>query len=222
MKATTRAVAGRAPARRTRRPPTGSRWLASSSRTSASSCLIVAASPVVIPGRRPASMSACVHQPRNVSGLTPTRGPIRSTAAFNDSPGSCSQASATSRFGDKPLRPLTQLVRVLPRCWHRSTLRGFGASSKPGAVHRRTRAPVELQPAARLGDPRLEHPPLSRTQRPLGGGGLPTGRARRPQIGDAQPAQSAPPTIRTGENSRPPPGVFVAAYGSISWPPTKV
>jgi hypothetical protein len=28
-------------------------------------------------------MSACLHQPRNVSAFTPTRGPIRNTAAFN-------------------------------------------------------------------------------------------------------------------------------------------
>ncbi len=59
-----------------------------SSRTSARSCLIVAASPVVLPGRTPASMSACLIQPRNVSGTIPTRGPIRLTAAFSDSDGS--------------------------------------------------------------------------------------------------------------------------------------
>ena len=35
-----------------------------SSRTSASSCLIFWASPLVVPGRFPASMSACLHQPR--------------------------------------------------------------------------------------------------------------------------------------------------------------
>jgi len=45
-------------------------------------------SAVVVPGRRPASMSARFTQPRNVSGLTPTYVPIRCTAAFNDNPGS--------------------------------------------------------------------------------------------------------------------------------------
>jgi hypothetical protein len=42
-------------------------------------------------------MSACLTQPRSVSGLTPTRCPIRVTAAFRDRPGSCSRASRTSR-----------------------------------------------------------------------------------------------------------------------------
>jgi hypothetical protein len=42
-------------------------------------------------------MLACLHQPRSVSGCTPTRGPIRFTAAFSDRSGSCSRASATSR-----------------------------------------------------------------------------------------------------------------------------
>lgn len=32
-----------------------------------------------------------------MSGFTPTRGPIRDTAAFIDNPGSCSRASATNR-----------------------------------------------------------------------------------------------------------------------------
>lgn len=39
------------------------------------SLLAVAASAVVVPGVRPTSMSACLHQPRNVSGSDPTRGP---------------------------------------------------------------------------------------------------------------------------------------------------
>lgn len=55
------------------------------------------ASAVVVPGRRPMSISVGLHQPRNVSGLTPTRGPIRSTAAFNDNFASWSRASSTSR-----------------------------------------------------------------------------------------------------------------------------
>jgi len=43
-------------------------------------------------------MSACLHQPRNVSGLIPTLGPIRFAAAFNDSPDSSPRASATRRI----------------------------------------------------------------------------------------------------------------------------
>src|SRR5664279_1306930 len=80
-------------------------------------------------GRRPASMSPCLHQPRNVSAFTPTLGPIRSTAAFNDNVWSCSRASATSRcarsrnsfgyFLGAGIEPLS---------------RGFGASTRPGAV----------------------------------------------------------------------------------------
>ena len=66
------------------------------SRTSRSSSLILAASDVVVPGRRPASISACLHHVRNVSAFTPTRGPIRVTAAFNDNDPSCSRASNTS------------------------------------------------------------------------------------------------------------------------------
>jgi Transposase IS116/IS110/IS902 family len=68
-----------------------------SSRFSRSSSLSRAASLVVVPDARPASTSACLHQPRSVSGFIPTRGPIRFTAAFNDNPGSCSRASCTSR-----------------------------------------------------------------------------------------------------------------------------
>ncbi len=56
------------------------------------------ASLVVVPGRSPASIAACLHQPRNVSALTPTRCPIRTTAAFSDSSGSSFLASATSRI----------------------------------------------------------------------------------------------------------------------------
>lgn len=47
-----------------------------------------------------------------MSGTTPTRGPIRFTAAFSDNGGSSVVASR-----GQPLRPLTQLVRILPRCW---------------------------------------------------------------------------------------------------------
>jgi len=42
-------------------------------------------------------MSERLIQPRNVSGTTPTFGPIRITAAFSDNPGSSTSASATSR-----------------------------------------------------------------------------------------------------------------------------
>jgi len=80
-------------------------------------------------GLRPASMPACLHQPRMVSGLMPTRGPIRLTAAFSDNPGSCSRASRTSRcarsrsssgyFLGAGTGPLS---------------RGFRASINPGAV----------------------------------------------------------------------------------------
>ena len=55
------------------------------SRTSASSRLIRCASFLVVPGRSPASIAACLHQPRSVSEFTPTRCPIRTTAAFSDS-----------------------------------------------------------------------------------------------------------------------------------------
>ena len=44
-----------------------------SSRLSCSSSLILLASPVVVPGRFPESMSACLHYPRRVSELTPVR-----------------------------------------------------------------------------------------------------------------------------------------------------
>ena len=43
-------------------------------------------------------MSACLHQPRNVSGLIPTLGPIRFAAAFNDNPDSSPRASVTRRI----------------------------------------------------------------------------------------------------------------------------
>jgi hypothetical protein len=60
------------------------------SRTSRSSSVIRAAASVVVPGRVPASTSACATQPRNVSGLIPScppiRGPhLRATARGRDS-----------------------------------------------------------------------------------------------------------------------------------------
>src|SRR3954463_12914923 len=55
-------------------------------------------SAVLTPGTRPSSMSACLHQPRNVSGRIPNCGPIRLHAALTDSPGSCARASRTIRL----------------------------------------------------------------------------------------------------------------------------
>jgi hypothetical protein len=49
----------------------------SSSRSSRSSSLILAASDVVVPGVRPVSMSACLHQPRSVSALAYNGDPRR-------------------------------------------------------------------------------------------------------------------------------------------------
>lgn len=46
---------------------------------------------------RPVSISTCVAHVRNVSGFTPTRGPIRCTAAFNDNRASSFCASRTRR-----------------------------------------------------------------------------------------------------------------------------
>jgi len=68
-----------------------------SSPTSRSSSRSRFASPVVVPAAWPASTAACSHQPRNVSGPTPTRYPIRITAAVNDNPGSSCLASTTIR-----------------------------------------------------------------------------------------------------------------------------
>jgi hypothetical protein len=48
-------------------------------------------------GSSPRSIAARLHHPRSVSGTTPTRGPIRNTAAFNESPGSWAIAAPTSR-----------------------------------------------------------------------------------------------------------------------------
>ncbi len=35
-------------------------------------------------------------------------------------------------LGHEPLRPITQLVRVLPRCWHSTLTRGFAPATRPG------------------------------------------------------------------------------------------
>src|SRR4051812_13056586 len=74
-------------------------------------------------------MSACLHQPRNVSLLTPTRGPIRNTAAFNDNSGSCSRASSTSRTDrSRSSRGYFLGAGIYPPSC------GIRASSKPGAL----------------------------------------------------------------------------------------
>jgi len=96
MNSTTTAVAGRAPAKKLDAANRIS-LARLSSRNSDRNALISAASAVLTPGCSPASIAACLHQPRKVSGLTPTRGPIRSTACVSDKPGSCARASATSR-----------------------------------------------------------------------------------------------------------------------------
>jgi len=51
-----------------------------SSRTSRSNCAIFSASLVLVPGRAPASTSACITQPRSVSALIPSCSPIRTHA----------------------------------------------------------------------------------------------------------------------------------------------
>jgi len=55
-------------------------------------------------------MPACFTQPRNVSGTTPTRDPIRSTTWFTGSDGIFRPG-----LGDQTLRTLAKLWRVLPR-----------------------------------------------------------------------------------------------------------
>ena len=67
------------------------------SRSSASSFLILAASVDVVPGSRPASTWDCLTQLRSVSGTTPTRGPICLTAPLIVNDGSSVIASATNR-----------------------------------------------------------------------------------------------------------------------------
>jgi hypothetical protein len=61
------------------------------------SCLIFWASPLVVPGRFPASMSACLHQPRKLSTFTPTREPIHDHLMHRQLRVS-SRASCTSRI----------------------------------------------------------------------------------------------------------------------------
>ena len=108
--------------------PTRSCWRRSSFTSRSSS----------VPGVTPASTRACFAQPRSVSGTTPTRGPIRRTAPFNDKFGSSDIASDTRRrarsrssfgyFLGAGTGPLS---------------RGFRASINPGAVHPQTCGKVE-------------------------------------------------------------------------------
>ncbi len=100
-----------------------------SSRFSRSNSLILLASDVVVPDVRPASTSDCLHQPRNVSALMPTRGPIRFTAAFSDRSLSCSRASATRRIA----RSRSSFGYFLG-AGTEPLSRGFRASTQPGSV----------------------------------------------------------------------------------------
>jgi hypothetical protein len=106
-----------------------------SSRTSACSVLIEAASVLVVPGQRPSSIWARRTHPRNVSGTTPTFGAILFTAAFNDNDESSLIASATNRCARSRSSSGYFLgAGITP------PFRGITPSTKPGAVH----AAVEL------------------------------------------------------------------------------
>ena len=75
-------------------------------------------------------MPACFTQPRNVSGTTPTRGPIRSTTWFTGSDGSSALASVTRRCA----RSRSSSGYFLG-CWHDPPSCGIRPSTNPGAVH---------------------------------------------------------------------------------------
>ena len=100
-------MGGRAPPRRKPTRSAGSRWPAPGPRTSFSSSLIRRASSVVVPGRSPRSISACLTHVRRASGWIPSSSAIRRTAPLDRS----GSALATRRH---PSRPLAQLQRVLP------------------------------------------------------------------------------------------------------------
>jgi hypothetical protein len=109
-------------------------WLARlSSFKSRSRSLIRFASLVVVPDRCPVSIRCYSTQPRNVSGTTPTRSPMRRTAWFNVSDGSSAIASATridrSRSSCGYSSVLAQ-PRLLVRSDH---------ASNPGRFRRRPR-----------------------------------------------------------------------------------
>jgi hypothetical protein len=54
-------------------------------------------------------MSACLHQPRNVSGRIPRCGRIRLHAALTDNRGSCARTSRIIRFARYPISSLNFL-----------------------------------------------------------------------------------------------------------------
>jgi hypothetical protein len=111
--------------------------------------LIRRASSVVVPGRFPASMSACLTQPRNVSVVHPD-------PSTNPHDG-CRHRQLRILLPSllhKPHRPLPQVLRVLPRCWHNPDPLGeSGRARNPRRFH--------LAPAARArrdeGNRRLHH-----------------------------------------------------------------
>lgn len=94
-------------------------------------------SAVVTPAARPSSMSACLHQPRNVSGRIPNCGPIRLHAALTESPGSCRRASRTMRWARSRISSLNFLgagtISTFP--WDQSLhhIRGGSLSQRPAA-----------------------------------------------------------------------------------------
>ena len=85
-----------------------------SSRTSACSVSIDAASALVVPARRPSSILTRRTHPRNVHDPDLRRDPLHGRVQEQ-------RRVLTHRLRDQPLRPITQLIRVLPRCWHNST-----------------------------------------------------------------------------------------------------
>ncbi len=93
-----------------------------SSRFSRSRSLILLASDVVVSGRRPAPTATCLHQPRNVSGWTPTRdrsaAPPRSTTTLAPARGprrrAAAPAHATRAGTASVLARLHSLVAALP------------------------------------------------------------------------------------------------------------
>ena len=127
-----------------------------SSRTSASRPLIRFVSSVVVPGHSPASITACFTQPRNASGLTPTRPPMRCTAALTDNVGSSLHASHTNRIphSRNPYGYFLDagMIPTLPRNQTHHQTQGDSltpSSSRPS----RARSVVCCQIAARLRHP---------------------------------------------------------------------
>ena len=86
-------------------------------------------SAVVVPGAKPSSMSACLHQPRHVSGRILSCGPIRLQAALTDSPGSRSRDSRTIRLARCLISSLNSSTPARP-----PPSRGIRASTTPTAL----------------------------------------------------------------------------------------